>query len=230
MSETSMNAILAKVHQSLQDAKKDSRNLKGRSLNTPAVRNIAKVGFAWVRTMPKTELFELCERLLDSGTWEQRTIAFEWAFRIRRQFATQDFARFESWLAQYVDGWGSCDDFCTHAFGDLIFKFPEHIPRVKTWIKSDNRWFRRAAAVVMIYGIRREQRFGDCFEIADLLLMDSDDLVQKGYGWMLKEISKHDPQAVFEFVMQRKEHMPRTALRYAIEKLPPEDRRLAMEK
>ena len=225
-----MNKIITEVCHSLQDAKKDPRNLKGRSLNTPAVRKIARDSFAWVRTMPKAELFELCERLLDSGTWEQRTIAFEWAFRIRRQFSAQDFTRFESWLAQYVDGWGSCDDFCTHAFGDLLFKFPEHIPRVKTWIISDNRWFRRGAAVVMIYGVRREQRFGDCSEIADLLLMDGDDLVQKGYGWMLKEISKYDPQAVFEFVMQRKERMPRTALRYAIEKMQPELRRKAMEK
>ena len=225
-----MNEIIENVRQSLQDAKNDSRNLKGRSLTTPAVRNIAKESFAWVRTIPKAELFGLCEGLHDSGTWEQRTIAFEWAYRIRRQFTAQDFTRFESWLAQYVDGWSSCDDFCTHAFGDLIFKFPEHIPRVKTWIPSDNRWFRRGAAVVMIYGVRREQRFGDCFEIADLLLMDGDDLVQKGYGWMLKEISKHDPQAVFEFVMQRKDRMPRTALRYAIEKLPPEERRLAMQK
>jgi 3-methyladenine DNA glycosylase AlkD len=225
-----MNEIIGKVRQSLQDAKKDPRNLKGRSLNTPAVRKVAKEGFAWVRTVPKAELFQLCERLLDPGAWEQRTIAFEWAFRIRRQYTGQDFARFESWLAKYVDGWGSCDDFCTHAFGDLIFKFPAHIPRVKTWTKSDNRWFRRGAAVVMIYGIRREQRFEDCFEIADLLLMDGDDLVQKGYGWMLKEISKYDLQTVFEFVMQRKERMPRTSLRYAIEKFPPEARRLAMEK
>ncbi len=90
--------------------------------------------------------------------------------------------------------------------------------------------FRRGAAVVMIYSIRREQGFGASFEIADLLLMDEEDLVQKGYGWMLKEISKNDPQPVFEFVMQRKDHMPRTALRYAIEKLQPELRRQAMEK
>jgi 3-methyladenine DNA glycosylase AlkD len=230
MSETSMSETIEKVRQSLQDTKKDPQNLKGRSLNTPAVRKVAKEGFAGVKTLPKAELFELCERLLDSGNWEQRTIAFEWAFRIRRQFTAQNFTRFESWLAKYVDGWGSCDDFCTHAFGDLIFKFPEHIPRVKTWTKSENRWFRRGAAVVMIYGIRREQRFGDCFEIADQLLMDGDDLVQKGYGWMLKEISKHDPQTVFEFVMWRKDRMPRIALRYAIEKMQPELRRQAMKK
>jgi 3-methyladenine DNA glycosylase AlkD len=60
--------------------------------------------------------------------------------------------------------------------------------------------------------------------------MDKEDLVQKGYGWMLKEISKNDPMVVFEFVMQRKDRMPRTALRYAIEKLSPELRQQAMRK
>jgi 3-methyladenine DNA glycosylase AlkD len=82
----------------------------------------------------------------------------------------------------------------------------------------------------MIYGIRREQGFAPSFEIADQLLLDEDDLVQKGYGWMLKEISKSEPQQVFEFVMQRKAVMPRTSLRYAIEKLSPELRQRAMEK
>ena len=224
-----MNEIIVNLHQSLCEAKSDQHNLKGRSLITAAVRKIAKDRFQQVKSMPKDDIFDLCEQLLNSGVWDKRTIAFEWAFRARKQYTTHDFLRFESWLDQYVDGWGSCDDFCTHAFGDLIFKFPEHLPRVKTWTKSENRWFRRGAAVVMIYGIRREQGIGDSLEIADLLLMDEDDLVQKGYGWMLKEISNKDPQPVFEFVMQRKERMPRTALRYAIEKLSPELRRQAME-
>lgn len=225
-----MNEKILNLRRSLLEAKENEQNLKGRSLITAVVRKIAKDQFQQVRSLPKDNILDLCEQLLNSGVWDERTIAFEWAFRVRKQFTAQDFERFESWLHQYVDGWGSCDDFCTHAFGDLIFKFPEHIPRVKTWTKSENRWFRRGAAVVMIYSIRREEGFRDSFEIADLLLMDGDDLVQKGYGWMLKEISNEDPQPVFEFVMQRKERMPRTALRYAIEKLQPELRRQAMKK
>ena len=59
---------------------------------------------------------------------------------------------------------------------------------------------------------------------------DPDDLVQKGYGWMLKEIGKHNPEPVFEFVMKRKKTMPRTALRYAIEKLDPHLQAQAMKK
>ncbi len=60
--------------------------------------------------------------------------------------------------------------------------------------------------------------------------MDKDDMVQKGYGWMLKEASKKHQAEVFDYVMKRKAEMPRTALRYAIEKMPAEMRKKAMER
>ena len=63
-----------------------------------------------------------------------------------------------------------------------------------------------------------------------ILLEDRDDMVQKGYGWMLKEASKKHQAEVFDYVMKQKARMPRTALRYAIEKMPVEMRRRAMER
>jgi 3-methyladenine DNA glycosylase AlkD len=226
-----MDVIIQNLRHAIREAEQVESNLKhGKSLITSVVRKIATNGFQQVKNLEKDEVFDVCETLLDSGDWRERTIALQWVFRIRKQYQASDFPRFEQWLEKYVDGWGSCDDFCTHAFGHLINAFPEHIPIVKTWAKSDNRWFRRGAAVVMIYGIRRKQGFSDSFEIADLLLLDDDDLVQKGYGWMLKEISNKDPFPVFEFVMQRKGRMPRTSLRYAIKKLEPHLRKQAMEK
>ncbi len=70
----------------------------------------------------------------------------------------------------------------------------------------------------------------DVFEIADILLSDKDDLVQKGYGWMLKEASRQHQREVFNYIMRKKTVMPRTALRYAIEKMPEDLRRRAMKK
>jgi 3-methyladenine DNA glycosylase AlkD len=67
-------------------------------------------------------------------------------------------------------------------------------------------------------------------EIADILLHDQDDMVQKGYGWMLKEASRTHQKEVFEYVLKHKDNMPRTALRYAIEKMPAELKNEAMKK
>lgn len=89
---------------------------------------------------------------------------------------------------------------------------------------------RRAGAVSLIIPARRGKFLKDILEIADLLLIDEDDLVQKGYGWMLKAASQAHEREIFEYVMKNKNVMPRTALRYAIEKMPKELKTKAMER
>ena len=70
----------------------------------------------------------------------------------------------------------------------------------------------------------------DIFGIAEAILLDADNMVQKGYGWMLKEASKTHQSQVFDFIMKYRLQMPRTALRYAIEKMPADLRLRAMRK
>jgi 3-methyladenine DNA glycosylase AlkD len=108
--------------------------------------------------------------------------------------------------------------------------YPEFIERLAVWARSRNRWLRRASAVTLILPARKGDFLKQVFLIADILLEDRDDMVQKGYGWMLKEASKKHQAEVFDYVMKWKAKMPRTALRYAIEKMPVEMRRKAMER
>ena len=89
---------------------------------------------------------------------------------------------------------------------------------------------RRGAAVSLIVPARKGLFLPEIFEIATILLNDTDDMVQKGYGWMLKVASQSYQQQVYGFVMHHRLTMPRTALRYAIEKMPPALRAAAMEK
>lgn len=70
----------------------------------------------------------------------------------------------------------------------------------------------------------------EVFDIADQLLKDEDDMVQKGYGWLLKEASRKHQKGVFDYVLKNKGVMPRTALRYAIELMPKGLRAKVMEK
>ena len=135
-----MDASTPQICQAIRESEQDPNNLKGQTLITAAVRKIAREQFQSIRSQPKDAIFDFCEKLLETNRWEERTIAFEWAFRVRKQYTADDFPRFESWLERYVKGWGSCDDFCTHAFGYLIYAFPEHIPNVMAWIPSENRF------------------------------------------------------------------------------------------
>ena len=209
------------------EALREPASMKGLRLRTPAVRRLSQSIYPEVRRLGKARILGICEHLLETWNSDARVIAFDWAFRCRDAFCEEDFARFERWLGVHVDGWGSCDDLCTHALGALIYAFPATQDQLKGWTESDNRWFRRGAAVALIYSVRRHTPIA-AFEMADRMLEDSDDLVQKGYGWLLKEVSKSDPRGVLDFVMARRDVMPRTAFRYAIEKLSPDLRRAAM--
>ena len=136
---------------------------------------------------------------------------------------------FRCWIDRYINNWAKCDTLCNHTIGSFIEKYPEYVDRLKQWARSENRWVKRAAAVTLVLPARRGKFLNDIFQIAGILL-DKDDLVQKGYGWMLKEASRQHQQEVLDYVIQNKKEMPRTALRYAIEKMPPELRQRAMSK
>lgn len=221
--------LAAEVLTLLQRLRSDDR-LQGSALGTPDVRALSSQIYRENKPWTKGQIFAVCEQLLHAGDGDARVIAFDWAFRVRKKYQKVDFMRFDRWLKQYVDGWGSCDDFCTHAFGAFIYQYPQFSAESRRWVESENRWLRRGAAVVLIYSVRRAAWFGDAFAVAELLMHDEDDLVRKGYGWLLKEISNRDPQAVFSFVMEHKATMPRVSLRYAVEKLDPELRQQAMAK
>jgi len=112
----------------------------------------------------------------------------------------------------------------------LAGQFPEYTDELKCWTRSENRWMRRAAAVSLIVPAKHGKFLPEALGIAELLLTDSDDLVQKGYGWLLKEASRKHTEEVFAFVMKNKKEMPRTALRYAIELMPKDLKAEAMKK
>jgi 3-methyladenine DNA glycosylase AlkD len=114
--------------------------------------------------------------------------------------------------------------------GAFIEQYPESIDDLKQWTLSQNRWMRRAAAVSLIVPAKHGKFLKQALEIADLLLTDRDDMVQKGYGWLLKEVSRKHQKDVFDYVMRHKKIMPRTALRYAIELMPKELKGAAMQR
>jgi 3-methyladenine DNA glycosylase AlkD len=107
---------------------------------------------------------------------------------------------------------------------------PSFLSGLKKWARSKKRWVKRASAVSLIVPARKGKFLDDIFEIADILHFDTDDMVQKGYGWMLKAASEAHQKEVFNYVMSKKTTMPRTSLRYAIEKMPQALKAKAMTK
>jgi 3-methyladenine DNA glycosylase AlkD len=235
-----MSQIIAQVRADLK-AKVDEKtlnsfqrffkeNVTAYGVKTATVGKIAKTHWNQVKGLEKKEIFCLCEELYRSGVTEEAFVAAFWLPNLADQFERSDLATFKVWIERYIDNWAKCDGFCNHTVGDFIEKFPDCVSELKNWAKSSNRWLKRAAAVSLIAPAKRGLFLKDAFEISDSLLADTDDLVQKGYGWLLKEESRKHPKEVLMYVVKNKKTMPRTALRYAIELLPKELKAEAMKK
>jgi 3-methyladenine DNA glycosylase AlkD len=218
----------ARTRESVQKFFKEQ--VKAYGVRNAAVSKIATQYYPEVKPLGKKGVFALCESLFRSDYIEESFIACEWSYRRRHEYEPADYRIFERWLQYYVNNWAVCDTLCNHTIGSFIVKYPGYLENLKGWTGSDNRWLRRAAAVTLIVPAKKGEFLKDIFEIADGLLPDRDDLVQKGYGWLLKEASRTHQQEVFDYVLRHRLVMPRTALRYAIEKMPPELRQRAMAK
>lgn len=232
--------ILGKVRRELSAASDEEKRQAGLryfreevklyGISASTVKQIARENYALIRMRPRQEILELCDSLWQSGMMEESFVACMWSEKLAGKLITDDFRWLERWVHNYVGNWASCDTLCNHTIGDFIQDYPEYISELKQWARAENRWVKRAAAVTLIVPARKGKFLSDIFEIAEILLVDRDDMVQKGYGWMLKEASKPHQRQVFDFVMRHKAVMPRTALRYAIEKMPQDLRAQAMEK
>jgi 3-methyladenine DNA glycosylase AlkD len=198
-------------------------------LRTSVLRGISNRMFKPVRPLGKGAILDICEGLLASRRRYTRFLAFEWATKLEREYERADFARFESWLDKHVASWADCDGLCCGVIGPLVARFPELTAKTVKWTRSRNLWRRRAAAVSLIVPARGGLAVDEVLMTAEALLADGEDLVQKGYGWMLKEAGERFFPKVRAFVMAHKSEMPRTALRYAIEKWPAAERKAAMK-
>jgi 3-methyladenine DNA glycosylase AlkD len=235
-----MEKIIDQIRQELRDLSDRKTQETGQNffkeqiklygVKTATISKISKVYFQQLKGKTKAEIFDLCDTLWQSGYMEESFIACHWSYAVRKDFEASDFEVFEKWISRYVTNWASCDTLCNHTIGEFIEMFPESLPRLKEFAKSENRWMRRAAVVALIIPARKGKFLNDILEIADILLLDKDDLVQKGYGWMLKAASQAHQKEIFDYVISKKANMPRTALRYAIEKMPEELKTIAMEK
>jgi len=202
---------------------------KHQGLRTSQIRAVSSSIFRQIEDKSLDNILNFCQQLLDRRMWSLGVVAYDWAFRLRKQYTEDTFYIFEEWLKKYVTDWGDCDDFCTHAFGNLISQHNRLFSKVVEWTDHPDFWVRRASAVVLIYPINKQKAEGiDPFIISDRLMQDPHYLVVKGYGWMLKVLSIAEPDLVYDYLVKNREKMPRLAFRYAVEKFDKQRRALLM--
>lgn len=182
----------------------------------PLVRNIAKAN----RAAPVAEL----QRLLDMPYHEARLAAVViLTERFKRAAEPARTELFELYLKNTarINNWDLVDITCPHVVGAYLVDKDRSV--LYELAKSASLWEQRIAMVSTAAFIRR-QEFDDALALAEIFLPHPHDLMHKAVGWMLREIGKRDRETLLGFLERNAARMPRTALRYAIERLLPEER------
>jgi len=195
----------------------------------PVVGKITTKYFKLLKNYWNYEDFvNLSERLLKDGWLEEIAIAFGFMERLN-QFTEDSFCLFERWLNKYVSNWANCDHISNHLIGDVVVKYPKFINNLLGWTKSENRWIRRSSTVSLIIPARKGLFLKEVFKISERLVKDDDEMVQKGVGWLLKEVSRRHEEEVVKFLLRWKNKTSRLVLRYATEKVSKKNRKLVLE-
>jgi 3-methyladenine DNA glycosylase AlkD len=201
-------------------------------LSTPETRAIEREFSASVKGIwTIKDALALCELLICERQLEAKLIGIEALARFKRQFTPALLKTIKGWLADdHCGNWATTDALCSLVLAPLLQKHPELITQLKRWTREKNLWVRRASAVSLTGLARRGQHLDEAYEIAEALLGYPEDLIHKATGWLLREAGKADAARLETFLLRHGPHIPRTALRYAIEKFSPEKRKLLLAK
>lgn len=187
-------------------------------VTTPELRSVARE----FSDLPDAQI----KRLLRSKIHEERSLALTvWVLQSQKGDAKRKMEiakQYEKHFA-YVNNWdlvdGSAAVLLGPAYGQKL------MPKLRRWAKSPHLWTRRIAMVATHF-FTRNANPGPVREISRMLIKDEHDLIHKASGWMLREMGKHCAERTLtEFLDMYAHRLPRTALRYAIERLTPAQRR-----
>jgi len=164
-------------------------------------------------------LVDVADRLFTGRVLEEKIFAVLLLEGLSCQLRAQHFDLFESWLDR-VNSWADHDGLVHYLIAPMILAQPARIEKVFKWAKSPDHWHRRAACVALIQSTRKGKQFHAIVRLANMLLTDEDDMVQKGLGWLLRETAKGEQKRTLSFLLKIRDRAPRLVLRTACETLP----------
>jgi 3-methyladenine DNA glycosylase AlkD len=167
------------------------------------------------------EAAEFCAFMLKNRYHEARALGILVFERYRKVFPKSVFWTIENWLdANYCDTWALVDVLCPNSVGALIERYPDLAGATMAWAKSSSRWVRRASIVSFIKLAKKPAYLETIYKLVRSHFGDPDDLIQKANGWLLREAGKADAARLEKFLRRFGPSIPRTTLRYAVERFP----------
>ena len=213
------------LHQSKSVAEKNQRFFNDGDIDNKCLGVRFSVVFNHAKEFSGMNLKEV-EKLLDSRFYEARMGAVSiMDFQARGKKISEQRKKdlFDLYIRRHdrINNWDLVDRSAPYVVGGYLFDKPRNI--LYKLAKSKNTWERRTAIVSTYYFIRQGD-IDDTFKIAEMLLGDKHDLIHKAAGSWIREAGKKDKQKLITFLDKYSSIMPRTMLRYAIEKLDKKER------
>jgi len=175
------------------------------------------------------EAVEFCDTMIEDPHMESRGIGYQVVGTFVEEAHPDLLGHIRRWLEEACGNWGLVDNLAPSVLSPLLRQHPQLVPEVKEWTSSENQWVRRGAAVGFVSLVDDENLRDAAYEVATELLDDKEDLIHKAVGWLLREAGKVDRDRLEAYLLDKGPRLPRTTLRYAIEKFPKEDRKRLLE-
>jgi 3-methyladenine DNA glycosylase AlkD len=206
---------------------RDTDDLLFHNVGTPRVRALARETHGRHReAWSLADFVAFADILIADRHLEAKGLGIEVLARERRHFTPRLLATWKRWLARGDSAnWATTDTICGMLIGPLLLAHPELAGRVAGWSRDRHLWVRRASAVGLLKLVGRGACLDLAYQVARDLHPDRHDLIQKAVGWMLREAGKSDPGRLERYLLKEGPAIPRTTVRYAIERFSPAKRR-----
>ncbi len=213
------------------DANEPDPRYKAYGVRMPERKAIFKEHKAAIRKLPRDQQVDLAERLIQSGYGEQQTMGLYILQPLAKTFAPDTFERVDGWMRTLV-GWSKVDEFAGTFLRDILFQHPEPLlDWVRRWNGEPDIWLRRLSVVIFTRKVAKSGQFTDvALELCHNLIYSeagaTEDLVQKGIGWALKDLMKADKERILDVVRQlRRDKISSTITLYALRDLKGDERK-----
>jgi 3-methyladenine DNA glycosylase AlkD len=206
---------------------KPHEKIRAYGLSTPQLRKLTSEILKEIKGQwTLSETIEFCEMQLASDFMESKHLGIFLLARFRKQFQPSLLTYAHKWLySNLCANWAATDALCSMVISPLLESHPNLAPSLLKWSRSKNLWVRRASAASLVSLARKGQHLDLAYQIAEQLFLDNEDLIHKATGWLLREAGKTDAARLEGFLLQHGARIPRTALRYAIEKFSEQKRK-----
>ncbi|MCJ7509410.1 MAG: DNA alkylation repair protein [Dehalococcoidia bacterium] len=189
-------------------------------VSVPKIRAVARQFKRENKGISKQALWDLCQALWQGESHEERALAMLLLEEYRTLLDYSDMPSLERMLRESIN-WDQVDQISVHLVGAVLRKDQRALEYLKGWSRDPNFWIRRAALLsqLLLFRAGKGDR-GLFYSFADGMMEEKEFFIRKAIGWVLREMSRVEPEEVFRFVADNRTRMSGVTLREATRRLP----------